>query len=98
VRRGWRGSNPRRPAPEEQGMPALTSRLRRVSSAIFLHFSPGEYTRPCAEEGAGWFQHPQLTLWGSWDSEELKTEPDTTFVGQDDDDTFLLFRLFPTFP
>ncbi len=24
---GWRGSNPRRPAPMEQGMPALTSRL-----------------------------------------------------------------------
>ena len=26
VRRSWRGSNPRRPAPEEQGMPALTTR------------------------------------------------------------------------
>jgi hypothetical protein len=30
VCRGWRGSNPRRPAPMEQGMPALTSRLRRA--------------------------------------------------------------------
>ncbi len=28
--RGWRGSNPHRPAPEEQGMLALTSRLRRA--------------------------------------------------------------------
>ncbi len=28
ARRSWRGSNPRRPAPEEQDMPALTSRLR----------------------------------------------------------------------
>ena len=27
---GWRGSNPRRPAPMEQGMPALTSRLLRA--------------------------------------------------------------------
>jgi hypothetical protein len=30
VRRGWRGLNPRRPASLEQGMPALTSRLRRA--------------------------------------------------------------------
>jgi hypothetical protein len=30
VRRGKRESNPRRPTPEEQGMPALTSRLRRA--------------------------------------------------------------------
>ena len=28
---GWRGSNPRRPAPMEQGMPALTFRLLRAS-------------------------------------------------------------------
>jgi hypothetical protein len=27
---GWRGSNPRRPAPMEQGLPALTSRLLRA--------------------------------------------------------------------
>ncbi len=32
---GWRGSNPRRPAPMEQGMPALTSRLLRA-----LYFYP----------------------------------------------------------
>ncbi len=28
MRRSWRGSSPRRPTPEEQGMPAFTSRLR----------------------------------------------------------------------
>ncbi len=28
VHRSWRGSNPHRSAPEEQGMPALTSRIR----------------------------------------------------------------------
>ncbi len=28
---GWRGSNPRRPAPMEQGMRALTSRLLQAS-------------------------------------------------------------------
>ncbi len=27
VRQSWRGSNPRRPTPEEQGIPALTYRL-----------------------------------------------------------------------
>jgi hypothetical protein len=33
VRRGWRGSNPRRPAPMEQGMPALTSHIVSLSAA-----------------------------------------------------------------
>ena len=29
MRRSWQGSNPRRPNPEEQGMPTLTTRPRQ---------------------------------------------------------------------
>jgi hypothetical protein len=46
-----RGSNPRRPAPEEQGMPALTSRLwlayRHIhaDTYIYLHFILSHFGR-----------------------------------------------------
>jgi hypothetical protein len=42
VRRSWRGSNPRRPTPEEWGMPALTSRPRRRG---IIHEIWGYYER-----------------------------------------------------
>jgi len=54
---GWRGSNPRRPAPMEQGMPALTFRLLRASHQL--------YSSGPSKHGFGiffWKEHAQLTF------------------------------------
>jgi hypothetical protein len=49
VRQSWRGSNPRRPTPEEWGTPALTSRPRRVQLERQAQWQPRRATtRPPA--------------------------------------------------